>query len=123
MQLPLAIGLGGFLGALARHALTGLVPHRPGELFPLGTLVVNVLGSFLMGLVMAWLHKHAEMSAATRLFVTSGLLGSFTTFSTLAYECVALGQNGRLGGALACLGANVLIGFVALGLGFNLGGR
>ncbi len=82
----LVIGIGGFVGAIARYGISGLV-HRasPGS-FPFGTLAVNVLGCLLIGALMTIVEDRQPFTANVRLFLFIGLLGSFTTFSTLGYE-------------------------------------
>ena len=119
MPIVIVVGIGGFLGAIGRHLVTSLVPHRPGETFPLGTLVVNLVGSLLLGALMAYVEERPELGANTRLFLSAGILGSFTTFSTFAFECVELVRLGNLGGALLCLGANIVLGLIAVVCGFG----
>ena len=107
------VGLGGFLGALLRYLVSGLVYgalHEP--LFPYGTLLVNAFGCFLLGLLAGLAEARGLFSPEARVFLFIGLLGSFTTFSTFGYETLQLLKDG--GWFLA--GANVL-GQVALGLG------
>jgi CrcB protein len=81
------VAVGGALGAVARYGLTGWVQAQVAGGFPWGTMVVNVLGSFLLGASVAWLATSA-VTPETREFVSIGLLGAFTTFSTFTYETV-----------------------------------
>jgi CrcB protein len=113
----LAIGAGGFLGAIARWGLSGLVQQAFGPAFPYGTLVVNVVGCFVLGAVAALIETGAILSPETRLFLTVGILGSFTTFSTLGFEAVEFLRVGSLRPAIAVLGANVALGLIAVWLG------
>jgi CrcB protein len=92
-MLLLFIGLGGAVGALARHGLITWVDSWAGTTFPWGTLTVNVTGSFLIGLLMGYVEV-TPMSPALRTLLAVGLLGSFTTFSTYALETVALVRDG-----------------------------
>ncbi len=86
----LIIGIGGFLGAIARYGLSGLV-HRWWQIaFPTGTLVVNVLGCLVIGAFLALVEERQLFGERARLFVQIGLLGSFTTFSTFGFETLQL---------------------------------
>ena len=107
------VALGGALGALARYGIGGWVYDRMGEAFPWGTLVVNVLGCFLLGVAVRWLQVSAA-SPALRPFLTIGLLGAFTTFSTFSFETVALVQDGQWARAGVYVGASVAAGLLAM---------
>ena len=106
MSQILAVALGGAAGALARHGVSTAVAAAFGPRFPLGTLVVNVAGSFAMGWLFALFAERVHVSPEMRLLVMTGLLGAFTTFSTFSVETLALLHAGRwLAGA-----ANVVLG-------------
>jgi CrcB protein len=93
----LALALAGAIGTLARYWLTGLV-HRFGkETFPLGTLVVNLLGCFLIGIVMYLVREHESLTPEMRVVLIVGLLGGFTTFSAFGYETLELLRGGPSG--------------------------
>ena len=93
-----AVGLGAALGALLRWQLgTRLNDWHPTV--PLGTLTANVLGGYLVGLAVAWLSQHPELSPQWRLLIVTGFLGGLTTFSTFSAEVMALLMAGRLGSA------------------------
>ena len=112
MSQILAVAIGGAVGALARHGVSTAAAAAFGPRFPLGTLIVNVAGSFVMGWLFALFTGRMDISPELRLLVTTGLLGAFTTFSTFSVETLVLLQDGRwLAGA-----ANVLLS-VALCLG------
>ena len=113
------VALGGALGALARYGISGWVYDRMGEAFPWGTLVVNLLGCLLLGLVIRWLQVSA-VSPGMRPFLTIGLLGAFTTFSTFSYETVALLQEGQWLRAGMYAGGSVVLGLVAMVAGMAL---
>ncbi len=110
------IGLGGFVGAIARYGLSGLV-HRYWQTFPAGTLVVNCLGCLVIGVLMSLVEERQLFSVNTRLFLQIGLLGSFTTFSTLGYETMELIQRGEYSLAGISVAANIVLGIGAVALG------
>jgi CrcB protein len=112
-----AIGLVGGVGAISRFLLDGAVAGRAGRDFPYGTLAVNVLGSFILGLLVgAAVRGDAYDVAGT------GLLGSFTTFSTWALESHRLGEDGQLRlGALNFV-VSLILGLAAAWAGRHLGG-
>ncbi|MGW8264914.1 MAG: fluoride efflux transporter CrcB [Longimicrobiales bacterium] len=119
-MLIFMVAVGGGIGAVARYGVGGWVQGFSSTSFPLGTLAVNVLGSFLLGLSF-YLLESLAVSAETRAMVTMGFLGSFTTFSTFSYEAIVLLEGGEwarggmyLGGSLA-LGLMGVIGGLALG--------
>ena len=113
----LAVGVGGFLGAIARYGLSGLVHRHYDGAFPLGTLAVNVLGCFAIGALMTLVEDRQVLSPGTRLFLMIGLLGSMTTFSTLGHETFELLRDSALRLALWNIAGNVLLGIAAVGLG------
>jgi fluoride exporter len=106
----LAISIGAILGANARYLLGGWIRDRAGTGFPLGTLVINVTGSFVIGVVYALLEEQGAPDWV-RPLVVIGFLGAYTTFSTFSLETLALAEEG----AWVAAGANVL-GSVALSL-------
>lgn len=113
----LIVGLGGFAGANARYILGGWVQNRCGPGFPFGTLVVNLLGSFAIGLF-ATLALRLAWDEQWRLLISIGFIGAFTTFSTLEYETLRLIAEGqRWRAALANLGGSVATGFCAAYVG------
>ena len=118
MTLPLLIGVGvlGGLGALARFRLDGRVSQRAGREFPYGTFVVNMLGAFVLGLLVGLVLDSADYTLAG-----TGLIGGFTTFSTWALESHRLGEDGRLRVAALNLAASLLAGVMAAWAGRALG--
>jgi len=121
MRTVLAIGAGGFVGALARYAVHVAMLRSFGPAFPLGTLTVNVAGSFALGLLFALAETHA-VAPALRLGLGVGVLGAFTTFSTFTVDTIALGA--RDGGAALALGnvtLNVVLAVGAAALGMQVG--
>lgn len=115
-----SIAVGGAAGALLRYAASGWVHTWAGETFPWGTLTVNVTGSFLLGGVFLYLDR-GGFSPELRQFVTIGLLGAFTTFSTFTFETVALLQDGEWGRALGYAAGSVILGLAAVVAGFAVG--
>ena len=116
MTNVLVVGLGGFLGAILRYALSGWVQARVPTL-PLGTLAVNVLGCFALGALMGAIDAGRSVPEAWRVFLALGILGAFTTFSTFGYETLELVREVRYGAAAASILANVLLGLAAVALG------
>jgi CrcB protein len=114
MWLPVA--LGGFVGTLARYQLQGLVQPRGGT-FPVGTLVVNVLGSFVLGFVARFAGGTTIVSPEIRAGLTIGLCGGFTTMSTFAYETVGLLGDGQYARAGLYLATTVVGSIAAVVLG------
>jgi len=120
MTLPVVLGIGavGGLGAIARFALDGAVAGRLGREFPYGTLAVNLLGAFALGvLVGAAVHRDAYRLAAT------GALGAFTTFSTWALESHRLGEDGELSAGVANFAVSLVLGVSAAWLGRHVGAQ
>lgn len=105
----LAIGAGGALGAMLRHAVSGAALRLFGPNFPWGTATVNVAGSFAMGLLIAWLAGREPNPAALRAFLAVGLLGGFTTFSTFALDLVTLWREKAITGAALYLAGSVIL--------------
>lgn len=114
----LAVGLGGFAGAVARYAVSGLVQRYANGSFPVGTLAVNLIGCLLIGALMRLAEERQLFASNTRLFLMIGLLGSFTTFSTFGYETFELLRSHEFLAALCNVSANTLIGVTAVVLGW-----
>lgn len=119
-MLLLSIFAGGALGALARYGLSGWVYARYGSEFPWGTLAVNLLGSLLLGVLLSFLDMEVPVTWV-RGFLTVGVLGAFTTFSTFAYEAVMLVQDGEQVRALVYALVSVALGLVCIAVGLALG--
>ncbi len=111
------IGVGGFVGAIARYALAVWIGQRWGRIFPLGTFVINVTGSFLIGLLMTLMAERIIENPQWRLLLVVGFLGAYTTFSTFEYETGALLKDGEWLYAGMNVVGSVLVGFIALKLG------
>ena len=113
----LLVALGGLIGSVGRYWLAGLVQSGSDSPFPLGTLSVNVLGSFVVGLVMALSLDRGLVPANVRLFLATGFCGGFTTMSTFSYETLALVRDGEMLLALGTIGLTLVACLVAVMLG------
>ena len=120
MREVLWVGTGGFLGAAARYLIAGWVHRFATPAFPWGTLVVNVSGCLLLGVLMGTLETRAGVGPAWRLFCGIGVLGGYTTFSTLSYETVELLRRGQHSQALANGAGSLVAGCVAVVAGVAL---
>jgi len=120
MSHVLLVALGGGLGASARY-LTNLAALRVlGPNFPWGTITVNILGSFLMGVLIATLARMSGTSAELRSFVATGFLGGFTTFSAFSLDFASMWERGDQGAGMVYLLASVVISILALFAGLYL---
>ncbi|MHC3995474.1 fluoride efflux transporter CrcB [Thiomicrolovo sp. ZZH C-3] len=116
----LAIGSGGFIGAVLRAYLNGLISHRVPHDLPFGTLGVNLIGSFIMGILVAYFMYTTYFSLHVKSFLSTGILGALTTYSTFAIESVMLLNGGHLALAAANIGLNALGTVLMAGGGFKL---
>ncbi|MHB8792945.1 MAG: fluoride efflux transporter CrcB [Thermoleophilia bacterium] len=117
MMNYLVIGLGGFAGAVSRYVVAHWVGERWGRSFPFGTLVVNVSGCFLIGILMTIFLERSMVSPQWRSFLVVGFLGAYTTFSSFEYETGGLVKDGELLYAALNVILSVAAGFAALKLG------
>jgi len=101
------------LGSMARYLAQGLVLRLGASAFPAGTLAVNVLGSFLIGLVYGWSQKAGDPAPAWRLFLATGFCGGFTTFSAFSVESISLFKSGNLSYTFLYICGSVLSGIGA----------
>jgi CrcB protein len=115
----LLVFLGGGIGAAARHGVNLMAARVLGTGFPWGTAIVNVVGSTVMGLIIAWLafKAGAGWSQHLRLFLTTGILGGFTTFSAFSLDAMLLWERGAHGTAIAYVAGSVLVSIAGLFLG------
>lgn len=121
--MPLVlIGIGGFAGAIARYLVDGAVTDRTGgTAFPWGTLVVNLTGSFVLGLLFTVTTDRAILPAEIRGPILIGFIGAYTTFSTYMLESWRLVEDGAIALVLANLVGSTLLGLVAVVAGVTLG--
>ena len=114
------IGAGGFFGAITRYLVDGWVATSTGGSFPWGTLVVNVTGSFVLGLLFAASVERGLLPAAIRAPVLIGFIGAYTTFSTFMVDADVLAKDGHVGTALVYLVASLVTGLAAVTTGVLL---
>ncbi|MFV0462123.1 MAG: fluoride efflux transporter CrcB [Nostocoides sp.] len=117
-----ALSLGGVLGALGRYAVALALPTPSGH-WPMATFVVNIIGSFAMGVLVAYLVDRPGAHPLLRPFVGVGVLGGWTTYSSFALEAVALAEQGNGGVAVAYVAGSFLIGIAAVAAGSAIGAR
>jgi CrcB protein len=114
------IGLAGAMGALMRYVLGRFVAERAGSPFPLGTLLINVSGAFLIGITFAATSHHL-ISSSVQAILATGFLGGYTTFSTMSWEGVQLIRGGSPWTSMLYLAGTVALGLLAVVLGYSLG--
>jgi CrcB protein len=117
----LAVAAGGALGAVARMGLGGFIDRRIPEHFPWDTMVVNVIGCTLYGIIWYEIDKHVRVPADLKPFLITGFLGAFTTFSTFAYNSAMLLEKGQYMFALANIVAHDVLGVLAIFAGRAIG--
>ncbi len=118
----LAVATGGALGALARWGASVGANRLVDGAFPLGTFLVNLIGSFAIGVAFVWVETTGA-SLNARYFLTVGLLGSFTTFSTFSFEALVMVQTGAWLRAAGYLAASVALGVTFVAVGMAVAGR
>jgi CrcB protein len=111
------IAIGSALGGVSRYLVGGVVQRATGAGFPTGTLLVNVTGSFLLGLFLRYGLETPTLTPEMRAFLTIGFCGGYTTFSTFSYEAVALLEDGQWSRAAFYMGASLLLSLAATLLG------
>jgi fluoride exporter len=120
--LPLVlIALGGAAGAVARYLVDTTVAQRTAGAFPWGTLVVNLSGSLVLGILFAWTVERGVLPPSVRGPLMVGFIGAYTTFSTLMLESWRLAEDGATGLALANVIGSSVLGIVAVFVGLSLG--
>ena len=115
------VGLGGFLGSIARFWLGSYITYRMGARFPYGTFVINMSGSFLIGMVVTLLAERAHWSPNLLYLIPIGFIGAYTTFSTFELEAFRSVRSGELLLALLNVILSVIVGFIAVWLGVIAG--
>lgn len=120
LQSILFVGAGGFLGSVFRYLIAYYVKLNWSPVFPVGTFIVNLVGSFLIGIIIAaTISENLDQQA--RLLLATGFCGGFTTFSSFSYEFFSLLQNGHTGYALLYAGSSLVLGLLFVWLGFSFG--
>ncbi|MBS0377582.1 MAG: fluoride efflux transporter CrcB [Proteobacteria bacterium] len=114
MNRFLIVFLGGGLGAACRHGINVIASQFPGLRYPVGTFCINVLGSLLIGVLAEWFALRSQLPANLRLFLITGILGGFTTFSAFSLEIGLLYERGETAAAAVYAIASVVFGVAAL---------
>jgi CrcB protein len=112
MRIVLLIGLGSFIGGISRYLLSQVIQLKVASAFPYGTLIVNIIGCFLIGIVYG-LFERSGITNEWRLILATGLIGGFTTFSAFSLESLKLIRDGQAGSALIYILCSVVIGLAA----------
>lgn len=119
LKAILVVGSGSFIGGAARY-LVSLAMKNVSKGFPWSTLLVNVTGCLIIGLLWGWLTRTSQMEGNFALFLTVGLCGGFTTFSTFSKEALMLLQGGNIWGFVGYVLASVAIGITFVALGYMI---
>jgi len=119
-QTIIAIGSGGFIGAILRVYINGIISHKLPHDLPFGTLGVNLIGSFIMGCLIAYFMYSTLFSVHMKSFLTTGILGALTTYSTFAIESFLLLKGGSLTLAFLNMSLNALGTVFMAGSGYYL---
>jgi len=114
------VGLGGGLGSIARYLVSVLTLRYNYDLFPVATFIVNVTGSFLIGVLVGFLSQTISLHQDVRLLLVTGFCGGYTTFSTFSSESLGLLQSQHYFTAALYIAGSVLLGLAAVWLGFSL---
>ena len=120
MTNTILIGLAGLAGTLLRYWIAGFVARRSGETFPLGTLVVNIVGCLLAGVIFNLTEERFLISPTFRTVILVGLLGGFTTFSAYGLQTFMLLRDGQIGMATLNVVASNVLGLLMVWIGYSL---
>ncbi len=121
MNVYIAVAIGGAIGAMMRYGVSQYIVDK-GVLYPWGTVVVNLLGSLLIGFGMAYIEGHPHVSPWVKLLCMTGFLGGLTTFSTFIFEGYMLQEKG-LAHMLSYMGGQIILGYGLCWLAFTVGKR
>ena len=116
----IAVGAGSFIGGIARY-LVALAMKGISKGFPWATLLVNLLGCLIIGLLWGFLSRNAAENTSWGLFLTVGLCGGFTTFSTFSKEALTMLQTGQIWGFASYIALSILAGIVLVAIGYYIG--
>jgi fluoride exporter len=115
------VGLGGFFGSIARFWVGSYITYRMGAKFPYGTFIINISGSFLIGLIVTLLAERTHWNSNLLYLIPIGFIGAYTTFSTFEFEAFRSARSGDLVLALLYVVSSVIVGFIAIWLGIASG--
>ncbi len=119
LRTVIIVGAGGFVGTVGRYLATGWAQQAsPFSTFPVGTMTVNLLGCFLIGLIGAGIEQRQLFGHDARLFLLIGVLGGFTTFSSFAFETLSMAREAAFLRAVINIAAQVILGLASAWLGF-----
>lgn len=113
IKILLVIGLGGGIGSICRYLVQVLVTRHFASTFPAGTLLVNITGCFIIGLLFGLVSRHAWLTIEWRLFLITGICGGYTTFSSFSYESISLIREGHYLYFLSYVLLSVAVGLLA----------
>lgn len=116
----LIVFLGAGIGGAGRHGVNVLAARLFGTHFPMGTLIINVIGCLLMGMIAGVFALKVSLPQEARLFLTTGILGGFTTFSAFSLDAALLWERGEMGLAALYVGASVFVSLLAVAAGLAL---
>ena len=119
MKIILAIGMGSFLGGISRYLLSLYIQQKFSSSFPFGTLVVNIIGCFLIGIILGLTDK-GNLTQEWRLFFATGIIGGFTTFSAFSGETINMLQDGQLWYAILYIAVSLIVGLIATFIGISI---
>jgi len=119
MKLIFIIGIGSFIGGVFRYLLSLLIQTKTSTNFPLGTLIVNIIGCFFIGIVIGIFEK-GQISYEWKWFLATGLLGGFTTFSAFSSETFILFREGYVGYAIFYIFSSILFGLLATYIAYSV---
>ena len=114
----LIVGIGSFIGGTLRYGISTLMKQVCHQGFPWGTLLVNLLGCLVIGVLYALFSKYSSLSNPWCLLLTTGLCGGFTTFSTFANESIQMLQGGNIIGFVSYIATSIILGLVLVALGY-----
>ncbi|WHA39881.1 fluoride efflux transporter CrcB [Agrobacterium larrymoorei] len=117
----LLVALGGAIGSVGRYLVGVWGTRLAGPNFPWGTLTVNIVGAFFIGLMVEMIARRLDASAEMRVFIVTGIIGGFTTWSSFTLDAVVLFERGALGMSALYIMASLLVSFVAIFAGLALG--
>jgi CrcB protein len=120
MRAALLVFVGGGLGAVLRHGVNRSAFATWGVAFPAGTMIVNIVGSLVIGMLVGIFAAYPGINQQARLFLTTGLLGAFTTFSAFSLDALTLYERGQVGLALSYVTATIFFSLAAVAAGFFL---